>query len=398
MKILLVLDELILTGIAKRKEDMFTSLVNMHKSVSPNIDVLAANTKYLESEDTKSFDESIKVIPVNGLHLVGLSMYIFSLPVDRNFIRFARYVYTFRAELSAMDYYLKSNSAPPLLTALQCCECSGIVSYIISRKYKIRYIVLEDRTQYQRGHMIGQRGRIVSRVLSSAERILTVSPQLSATIKKSLGLNNLRVEVMPNPIPDSFFTAPSQIFSKVNSFAKGRFIFAGWTNWRDIKRLDLAIDAFCQVKKVLPDTCMVIAGPVSDDMRNKIDTLGLNKSILLLGPINREQIKLLAYESDCCIIPSDHETFGLPAIEALAAGKPVVATKCGGPESVITDSSLGRLVEVGDKNGFADAMQDVVINYDSFDSAHLRTYCRETFSETQLAKKWSDVYKDIVQN
>jgi len=398
MRILLVLNELTIPGKGERKEGLYPTLIKMHSTLTAEVSILAGNVKRLEKEQLTTVGEmtkGIEIIMVCGWHLFSLVSYIIRLPFNQNFLTWARYSYVYRSELLAVDKYIKKTELPTVLTALQSCEYSGILAYIISRKHSVPYIIMEHRTHYQRGLMIGKRGRVVKDVIKSADLVLTVSSHLANNIQRALGITSTNFKTMPNPIPDDFFVRPSNSFAKVREFANGRFVFGGWTNWRDIKRLDLAIEAFQLVQQRLSDTCLVIAGPVPDWAQSRINEMELSASILLLGSIDREKIKLLAYESDCCIIPSDCETFGLPAIETLAAGKPVIVTKCGGPESIITDSRFGRLVDVGDVHGFAEAMVDVVNTQTTFKPVEISAYCRDTFGEKVLTKKWQKIYSSL---
>ena len=244
--------------------------------------------------------------------------------------------------------------------------------------------------------MKADRVKTLRTVIQSAELLLTVSPQLGENIQRALGIKIPHLRTMPNPIPEDFFIRPSSAYSKVKEFARGRFIFAGWTNWRrDIKRLDTALSAFEKVHTQVSETCLVIAGPVPVWAQKMADDLEISSSVLFLGPVNRKEIKLLSYECDCCILTSDHETFGLPIIEAMAAGKPVVATKCGGPESIIVDAAYGRLVDRSDAEEFAKAMLEITQDYNTFNSSGIQNYCKETYGEITMIEKWKGIYRDL---
>ena len=201
---------------------------------------------------------------------------------------------------------------------------------------------------------------------------------------------------MPNPVVNDFFKKPEKGFEWLERFAKGRFTFAGWENWqREMKRLDIALKAFSIVHSVNRQTCLVLAGSVPDWAQNSVEEMQLLDSVLFPGKLIHEDIVNLAYFIDCCIISSDHETFGNPAIESLAAGKPVVTTKCGGPESVVTEPYLGRVVDKGDATMLAMAMQETMENINTYDSKKISAECSRLYSEKAFSERWVAVYKKL---
>lgn len=146
---------------------------------------------------------------------------------------------------------------------------------------------------------------------------------------------------------------------------------------------------------------MLIAGPI-EPKSNKgwvhkfIKKNNLKDNIWLFGSANRKEIKEIAYSIDCCVITSDYETFGLPALEAISAGKPVIATKCNGPESIINDK-IGLLVKKGDYNKIKSAMINVYKNKNNYNSEIIKQNAFNRFSQSEVSKKFTKLYKDILK-
>jgi glycosyltransferase involved in cell wall biosynthesis len=77
--------------------------------------------------------------------------------------------------------------------------------------------------------------------------------------------------------------------------------------------------------------------------------------VSFLGAIPRDVVRDSMWAANCFVLPSHAENFGVVLIEALSTGLPVISTRCGGPEDIITDE-VGLLLRPGDEEGLADAL------------------------------------------
>jgi glycosyltransferase involved in cell wall biosynthesis len=116
------------------------------------------------------------------------------------------------------------------------------------------------------------------------------------------------------------------------------------------------IEIMSMVSKARPDAVLVLAGdgPERASCESLARTLGLERVVRFLG--NRDDVPELLAAADLVVIPSHREGLGLSAVEALAAGKPVVAFDVGGLREVVSDGASGRLIPAGDQRAFADAV------------------------------------------
>ena len=89
------------------------------------------------------------------------------------------------------------------------------------------------------------------------------------------------------------------------------------------------------------------------------------------------------------------ESFGSVLVEALACGTPVVATRCGGPEDIVTEA-VGMLVPKEDSEALADAFQAVLDHPERYDPARLRAYAVESFSWERIARQTVALYQEAV--
>ena len=79
----------------------------------------------------------------------------------------------------------------------------------------------------------------------------------------------------------------------------------------------------------------------------------------------------------------------------MACGLPVIATKCGGPESIINDDKVGRLVDIN-VDDLSKAMIEIEKNIGSFNTQYIREYAVENFSEKTITYKLEKFYNDVL--
>jgi L-malate glycosyltransferase len=115
------------------------------------------------------------------------------------------------------------------------------------------------------------------------------------------------------------------------------------SNFRPVKRVGDAVVAFAQVLRTRPAALMLVGdGPERASVEKLAGSLGVADHVALLG----EQLRMgpLFAQADLFVLPSEHESFGLAALEALASGVPVVATDVGGLPEVVRHAETGWLV------------------------------------------------------
>ncbi|NLP59047.1 N-acetyl-alpha-D-glucosaminyl L-malate synthase BshA [Lutibacter sp. B1] len=124
------------------------------------------------------------------------------------------------------------------------------------------------------------------------------------------------------------------------------------SNLRPVKRAYDVIDIFYKIQKEIPAKLLLVGeGPDREIIERQVKELGILDKVLFLGNSN-EVNKLLCY-SDLFLLPSETESFGLAALEAMAARTPVISTNSGGLPEVNINSVTGFLSNVGDTDEMA---------------------------------------------
>jgi N-acetyl-alpha-D-glucosaminyl L-malate synthase BshA len=121
------------------------------------------------------------------------------------------------------------------------------------------------------------------------------------------------------------------------------------SNFREVKRIPDVIKIFYNIQKELPAKLMLVGeGPEKEGAELLVDELGLTDRVVFLG--NSNEIDRILCFTDLFLLPSETESFGLVALEAMASSVPVISTNTGGLPEVNEDGFSGYLSDVGSVN------------------------------------------------
>ncbi len=222
------------------------------------------------------------------------------------------------------------------------------------------------------------------------DRLLCVSEALSRRIRDNTGFE---AAVVPNIVDTEVFASAPVRRETRRPF---RFVSAG--NLIPVKDFGMLLEALAEVRSREPDVTLTILGrgPLEDELRARAKALGLEEQVDLPGFVSRETMAELYREADAFVLASQAETFGVVYIEAMAAGLPVIATDCGGPADFLREDN-GILIPVGEEKALADAMERMIRNRESYDSATIARSARDRFSPAAVAGELETVYRQIVE-
>jgi len=125
-------------------------------------------------------------------------------------------------------------------------------------------------------------------------------------------------------------------------------LFAG--RLQPFKGLDLLLHAMTNLPNHGMTKLLVVGGNSGDNdelakMNALTNELGIGSRVDFVGPVEHEKMPVYYNAADICIVPSYHESFGLVAVEALASGTPVLASRVGGLATIVKDGETGYLFE-----------------------------------------------------
>ncbi len=186
--------------------------------------------------------------------------------------------------------------------------------------------------------------RRANRVLSNSRALLTRAIEIEPSVGR-------KSSVMANGV-DLFD------FDSAAPFSHPRRYALCVANFPFKKGQDVLVHAFQTVRSRHPDVDLLFAGDGRERSRCErlAADLGLDKGVLFLGAVARDEIPKLLAGCEMLVLPSRREAFGMVLLEAMAAGKPVVATRVDGIPELVSDGENGLLVNPDDPQALADAI------------------------------------------
>lgn len=222
-----------------------------------------------------------------------------------------------------------------------------------------------------------------------ADKVICVSDALADSLKKKCGVDSI---VINNMVSDQFFE------SRKTERQDHQFRLIGVGALRRIKRFDILVEAFALCK--FPENVrldIVGEGEERPLIESKIKEYNVGRQVRLLGVKTPEEVNELLCQSDCFVLSSRLETFAIVVIEALAKGLPVIATRCGGPETFVRPED-GLLVEKENAQELAKALKYMSEHYREYDADEIRQHCHDNFSQDVIADKIIDVYRQVIKS
>lgn len=168
------------------------------------------------------------------------------------------------------------------------------------------------------------------------------------------------------------------------------------------KGIDVFVDAMAlctsaarEANQVPPLALIAGDGTLRDELEEQVARLELD-NVYFLGNVSQEELCRLYNAADMSVVPSRREPFGLVAVEAMACGTPVVATREGGLPDFVNDS-VGALVPVDDAPALAEAIKDVLARAAANPSwrTFVAGYAESSYSQAALIGELEDVYRSV---
>ena len=238
---------------------------------------------------------------------------------------------------------------------------------------------------------------VIEFAINQSDAVTAVSESLKEDTYQFFDIKK-NIEVIPNFIDPSLYRFAEDIELRAQFAEKDEVIITHISNFRKVKRVDDVIRIFKGVQQQLSAKLLMVGdGPELHQVKNLARELGISDKVFFLGKSKRiEQITSI---SDVFLLPSETESFGLVALEAMASGVAVVSSNVGGLAEVNKDGVTGFLNDVGDIEGMIASVLTILKDKDTL--ARFKTNALEHSQKFELNKivpVYENLYLSIVKH
>ena len=266
----------------------------------------------------------------------------------------------------------------------------ALVAWWIRLRHDIPYIISEQSSEYLTGAYSAKSAWAKAAyhfLFRRAARVTAVSGFLGEALKRN-GLC-MHYDVVPNVVPGTERPLPAP-------GPTGSFLMVADLVDR-VKNVSGVLRAFGAARKEDPAFRLAVIGDGEDRQRleHLSKELGLNGSVTFLGRMSQPEVMEHMARTGAVIVNSNVETFSVVTGEALALGRPVIATRCGGPEAFITPEN-GTLIAPRNDDALRTAMMAMAASASRYDAAAIRRTVSDRFSPEAVGAAFRKIYEQVI--
>ncbi len=323
---------------------------------------------------------------VNGLDVLRIDGFYF-LPPSKH----SNHIGWLIAGKRVWKKYCEEYGTPDIIHAHNAVY-AGLLANTIRKKSGIPYMITEHSSFIARNLESGIISNKIKRTYTQASGFFVVSNFLGQKIDK-LFQTKLHWKEIPNVLDPEIEAAPMP----KEILPEQPFLFISIGSLIPLKRHRDLITAFYQQFSGDFQVKLIIAGDgeLKAELQQLINQLQLSSQVQLSDRMSRQQILQLIDMGHCLVHCSEIETFGVVLIEALSRGKPVISTRCGGPESIVNDLN-GVLYSVGDTVALAAAMLQIMKQYKNFQQDQIRKEALQQYGHLSFGQRLIKEYEKVI--
>ena len=241
-------------------------------------------------------------------------------------------------------------------------------------------------------------------LVASADVVMTASSHERELLQRYYGADARRLETIPCGVDLDLFHPLDKAQSRRELGFDAEAPILIWVGRLEkLKGVDILIQALAQLDE--RDFTLVLVGgddraaEFKEDLRSQAAEAGIADNIRFAGAVPHDRLPLYYSAADVCVVPSYYESFGLVAVEAMACGTPVVASRVGGLVSTVTDGVTGYLIPWRCPEPFAEKLE-VILNNPEL-RANFSVSARqsvEKFRWQNVAGAVTDLYATLINN
>ncbi|WP_263418333.1 N-acetyl-alpha-D-glucosaminyl L-malate synthase BshA [Terriglobus albidus] len=234
--------------------------------------------------------------------------------------------------------------------------------------------------------------------IEQSDGITSISQHLKEETERAFSITR-PIEVIRNFVNCDVYTRRPEVYERNRQkyAAPEEALFVHLSNFRPVKRATDVVHTFAKVTRQLPARLMLIGdGPDTSEAERLAVSYGIKNRIHFLGKQN--SVENLLSLADLMLMPSQMESFGLAALEAMACSVPAIATRVGGVPELIDDGVTGMLFPVGDTDGMAAAAIDLLTHKDRLAemSRAARQTAQKRFCTSNIIPLYERYYQSVL--
>lgn len=236
---------------------------------------------------------------------------------------------------------------------------------------------------------------VISHAINRSDAVTAVSASLRANTFELFGVNR-SIEVVNNFICTRHYQKEADETFRKNIAPEGEPIITHISNFRPVKRVHDVLEIFKVIRKEMKAKLLLVGdGPERSRIEKAAQKEGFASDVICIGKIKNPIEPLLI--SDLFLLPSETESFGLAALEAMAAGVPVIASDTGGIPEVIEHGESGFLAPVGDISSMSNYAMDLLKDPAAMKAARQNAKKQaEVFTIQKILPQYEAIYQRLM--
>lgn len=271
----------------------------------------------------------------------------------------------------------------------------GAAATMLGRRFGLPVVITEHNLLRPWIDQLPAVRRQALRALSKAAAIVAVSRAVRLNME-AVARRSVPAHVLPIGVDPEAFPLKTRVAGDSDNL-----LYVGWLN--EIKGVDVLLRAMALLLQRRPHARLTLIGGSAypqaqlreSSMHALAQELGIAQQVDFRGPKPAEEVARAMREADVFVLASRRESCGSVLLEALASGTPVVATRSGGPEDIVSEA-LGKIVPVDDPPALAAAIAQVLEQRSRYDPGCLRAHAVDNFSWDGLAARYLEIYREAV--
>ena len=239
------------------------------------------------------------------------------------------------------------------------------------------------------------------RIIAEADCVVAFSPHERDAMVRLYGADGNRVELIPCGVDLSRFRPIGRTAARRELGLNGHKVMLYVGRIEPLKGADLLLHAAASLESEEGVQVLVVGSDAEgsgeiERLHQLSDDLQLGDAVEFVGRVPQERLALYYSAADVCVVPSFYESFGLAALESMACGTPVVASRVGGLSTIVQHGRTGYLKSWRCPEAFAQSLEMIMANEDLRDSMGRAARNRaETLSWDQVAGRLLALYERL---